>query len=376
MAETVISHKKLERLAELRDDAGIVSLYLNVDPKLMYDRVHPAAAFKGALKRFLRRTRSERWLEAVHREKDRILRELSDWQPRGRGLVIFACEPAGIWEVLSLEVAVPTLMTVDTTTQTAVLAQILDEYPRFVVAVVQKDRALVYTAEQGTAEEMHAIRSNVPGRHDQGGWSQARFQRHIESKVSGHLKKVTEELEKLYYEQPYNRLAIGGGEEAVIELRKMLPEPVSRRVIGTFPVDLKHESEEAILEKARRLRDEDERRSETETVGRVIDAAKSGGQGAVGVERTLEAIRQERVRTLLVADGLELEGVACVACDHFDIQAIETCPICGGATESTVDVLDRAVEKAYLSGATVDTVFGEARDTLMEDGGVGALLRY
>ena len=35
----------------------------------------------------------------------------------------------------------------------------------------------------------------MPGRHSQGGWSQARYQRHIEHLVQQHLKTVGDELD-------------------------------------------------------------------------------------------------------------------------------------------------------------------------------------
>ena len=132
MSGNVISHNELERLASLRSDHGIVSAYVKVNPSLMRDRTHPLTGFKGSYKRFARRTRSERWLAVAARERTTIIRFLENWQPRGRGLAIFACEPAGLWEVVSLNVPVASLLHVDVTTHTGVLTQILDEYPRFV----------------------------------------------------------------------------------------------------------------------------------------------------------------------------------------------------------------------------------------------------
>ena len=246
----MLSHKELTRLAALKSEDGILSTYIKVDPQLMYDRGHPLAQFKGAVKRFTRRANNARRLATLEREKERVLRFLEGWEPSGRGLVIFSCQPAEIWEVLSLDVPVPSFVDADTTTNTAFLVRVLDEYPRFVVALVQRDRARIYIAEQRSARERAEITSGVPGRHDQGGSAQARFERHIEFLALEHLKKVADELEQLYYERPFNRLAVGGTEEAVKELVKTLPQQLSRRVIGTFAVDFKHETEEAMLERA------------------------------------------------------------------------------------------------------------------------------
>jgi len=376
MAINMISHAELARLAALQSEEGIVSTYIKVDPRLMYAADQAVAKFKGAVKRFTRRAKEDRWLAALERERDRILSFLEDWQPRGRSLVIFSCRPAGIWEVVSLEVLVPTWVTVDTTTHTAMLTQVLDEYPRFVIALLQKDKAQIYIAEQRTLEEGEEIASHVPGRHDQGGWAQARFQRHIDFHAAKHLRKVVDELEQLYYDQPFKRLAVGGAQDAVNELLKLLPDPLSRRVIGTFPVDFKHETEEEILERARGVWEEEERRSEQELVERLVDAAKSAGQAAIGIDETLQAVLEGRVRELVVAEGVTKEGSACLECDHLAAEDFARCPVCGGEAEATPDVVERAVERAYLAGAHVETVFGKGREWLLAHGGLGALLRY
>ncbi|MGQ9572221.1 MAG: baeRF10 domain-containing protein [Dehalococcoidia bacterium] len=372
----MISRKDVERLATLHSEEGILSAYIKIDPQLRYEPSQPAVKFKGALKRFARRVKDERWLEAAEREKDRVLSFLEAQEPTGRGLAIFSCEPAGIWEVVHLGVLVPSLVSVDTTTNTALLVQVLDEYPRFVVAVVQRDNASIYIAEQRTADEAAAIESHVPGQHDKGGWAQARFQRHIEFHFERHLKKVVEGLEQVHYDQPFNRLAVGGTEETANELVKMLPEPLSRRVIGTFPVDFKHQTEDGVLEQARELLHEDERRSERRLVEQLVDVAESGGRGVVGIDETVRAVLEGRVHVLVVAEGVIKEGAACQNCDYLAAGEFGRCPVCGEEAETIPDIVERLVEGAYLTGAHVETVFGEAREWLLARGRLGAVLRY
>lgn len=372
----MISRKELERIVGLRSDEGVLSVYLKIDPQLRYDPNQAAAKFKGALKRFQRTTADENLASVAEREKDRVLRFLEQGPPGGRGLAIFSSQPSDIWEVVPLDVMLPTYVSVDTTTSTSLLMQVLDEYPRSVVAVVQRDHAAIYTSQQRVAAEEAEIESVVPGRHDQGGWAQARFQRHIEFHVEQHLKKVADEIEELFYDRPFNRLVVGGSEEAVSELIGMLPEPVSRRVVGTFPVDLKHQTEEEVLGQARQVLREEERRSERELIERIVSSAESGGRGIVGLERTISAAREGRVHVLAVAEGVTAEGFACQGCDYFAAQEFARCPICGSDSEPIPDVIERVAEKAYGTGARVEIVFGEAREWLLARGGLGAVLRY
>lgn len=371
----MITRKDLERLAALKSDEGIVSAYIKVDPKLAYDRQSNAAQFKGAVRTYLRGKSGGRQA-ALDRESGRILKFLEDRPPQGRGIAVFACAPAGVWETLTLRVTVPSFVDVGPKPAIEVLARILDEYPRLAVAVVQRDQAHIYLSDQREKQEQAAVASEVPGRHDQGGWAQARFQRHIEVHVQRHLKEVVDEIEKLYYDRPYSQLAVGGSPEAVDEFVKMLPDPVARRVVGTFPVDLKHDTEMDVLERARALGGDAERRQERGLVRQAVDAAGAGGRGVAGVENTLRAVVEGRVHVLLAAGDLALEGAACESCGYLAAAAFDRCPDCGGAGQPVVNVVERAIERAFLAGAQIETVLGDARDTLLQHGGLAAVLRY
>jgi len=248
----MISREDIERLAQLKSEHGILSAYIRIDPRLRYLRQQATSQFKGALKEAARRLQESRWKETLHRESDYVLNFLSNWEPSGQGLVVFSCRPENLWEALSLEVLVPNRVDVDATTQTGILAQTLGEFPRFVVVVLQRDKAQIFIVEQGTAEHQLEMASEVPGRHDQGGRAQMRFQRHIEFHVAEHLKNVVDQLKKLAEGQSF-KLAIGGTEQTATQLFNMLPEAVARTLIGRFPVDYKHENEQEILQRAYHL---------------------------------------------------------------------------------------------------------------------------
>jgi peptide subunit release factor 1 (eRF1) len=149
-----------------------------------------------------------------------------------------------------------------------------------------------------------------------------------------------------------------------------------RNVIGQIPVDYKHDSEQEILQRAERVWKERERREETKRVDQVVTAAKSAKQGELGVGPTLEALVQEKVRTLIIADGLAIDGSACTRCDYLSEKPFQECPYCGAETEQR-DLADRAVAKAILTGADVEVIAADgARQHLLAEGGLGALLRY
>ncbi len=95
-----------------------------------------------------------------------------------------------------------------------------------------------------------------------------------------------------------------------------------------------------------------------------------------GVTDTLQAVQEGRVDTLVVSDGLTLEGTACGKCDYLSAEAFAACPRCSGPGAAIPDVIDRAIERALLADGHVEVIIGEARERLLDRGGLGALLRY
>jgi peptide subunit release factor 1 (eRF1) len=137
--------------------------------------------------------------------------------------------------------------------------------------------------------------------------------------------------------------------------------------------EVKHESEEEILDRSLLLLERDERQRELERVNLVIDgaASESGRSAVVGVQDTLEALNARAVRDLVLVDDLRVEGVECQACSY-----LRSCPVCGAWMEPSSNIVERAVEQACLSDANVDVVFGEARAQLLAKDGIGGLLRF
>lgn len=371
----MLTRSELERLAGLKSDDGILSVYLKIDPTLGYDRNQAISNFKGAAKHFLRGS-DDRAKEIYERERDRILQHLDAWTPKGRCLVIFSSTPAGIWEELNLDIALPTYVLANRTTHTAILGRLLDEYPRMAVVLLDGEHARIYLGEQRQQEAGAEITSDIPGWHDQGGWSQARYQRHIEFHHERHLKKVADQLKDIYYSKPFDRLVLVGVTEAVDELREMLSDPIARRFIGSFGADFKQQTDDEILQKAGELRTEALRREEVELVQKIVNAAQAGGKGVVGIEDTLRMIYEGRTEILARIAGITSEGSVCEECDYASSERFEKCPVCSGPAEQVEDVLGYAVEQAFLKGATINTIMDDASEMLTAHGGLGAVLRY
>jgi peptide subunit release factor 1 (eRF1) len=168
-----------------------------------------------------------------------------------------------------------------------------------------------------------------------------------------------------------------GVEQATKEFEPMLADPIGKRVIGRLTADFKQENDDQILERARKLREEDERATEAALVDQIRGYAEAGTKGALGIEDTLRSLVEGRVDTLVVADGTTHEGSACLNCDYFAPYKFTHCPMCGQRhVEQLEDIVEHAIEYAIANSSQVNVVFGAPREMLLSLGGIGALLRY
>jgi peptide chain release factor subunit 1 len=258
----------------------------------------------------------------------------------------------------------------------APLLELADEYERYAVAVVDKGTARILSVFAGELEEREDVKDLVISKHDQGGWSQARYQRHHEAHVYQHLKRVVQRLSDLLRRRRFDRLILVGPEEATSGLRRLLPRVLAQRLAAVIPGTLAtsdHEIVERTLEVERQI----EREAEERLLNQALDNAGPAGQATLGVTPTLAALWADLVQTLLVAHGLRVDGSECPNCARLDPGRLKTCPACGTPMRTVHDLFHRAMARAMDQAGRVEVMHGAAARRLGElGGGLGALLRY
>jgi peptide chain release factor subunit 1 len=367
---------EIERLSKVHSSAGVLSLYISVDPTISYRRGHEIAAAKSALREVERNLKDLGRRSDFARERDKALEFLErEWAPESRAMAIFSSKAAGLWEAIPLNVRLPTQATFDARPKIAPLAQVADENERYCAVVVSKEDARLLIISMGEVEAESAISDSVPGRHDQGGWSQARYQRHRGFHVREHLKRALDELENHLASWPFRKLIVAGPVEVTTEFVELLPEPLKERLIGVVPCSLKAGRDEVMTALTPAIQAH-ERSEEEALLLQISESADAGGRGVLGLEATLRAISDGRVQELAVADGISASGRECANCGHLDANSIPACPRCKMELVQTEDIIERATERVYAQGGRVEVMFGNARESLVARGGVGALLRY
>src|SRR6185437_2261619 len=139
------------------------------------------------------------------------------------------------------------------------------------------------------------------GQHDQGGWSQARYQRHIEKLVRDHLKTVGSELDRRARRTSDLLLVLVAPEEMRGEIEGLLSAEAREALVGWANAEA-HASPSELLEIVRPLIDEGVARREAELVERWRSERGRGARASSGWEETLAAASDARVDVLLLEE--------------------------------------------------------------------------
>lgn len=374
-----LDRERIRKLAAWETDGlPVTSLYLDVDGRRWPRRGEYVRRAEDLLQRACDEARAgerDGYLSVCGDVKRTLsfVRDEFDRTGRVRGLAMFSCSGAGLWDEASLPQPVRDQVVVRPRPHLQPLEAILELAEVLCVALVGRERARVFLASLGQVEEVSRLLDDVPGRHDQGGWAQARLQRHIEDHVQRHLKHVAETLLRLLQRRGFDHLVLAGPDETVTELERELHDYVRRTILGRASLAMAAPAEE-VLATAVDLEVALERRREREAVERLVSETRANtGRAVGGVDDTLIALEAGRAEVLVVAAGLQVSGVRCSRCGH-PATAGETCPVCGGSLAPAPDLVEEAVEMALRQRCRVETVSED--EPLRSLGGIGALLRY
>jgi peptide chain release factor subunit 1 len=382
MAATTTLSGRLRRLTELRPENGrVLSVYVDLDPSQFATAPARASQITSVC------DEAERAIEALDdvthdekialREDVRRVREHFDPQTMGaggaKGLAVFACGPADVFEVVTLPHPIDSRVVIDRTPAVEPLLRSGSD-ERWVVALVNARDGRIFHGDRNGLRELGNVRDDTHGKHDQGGWSQRRYQESIENERRDHLDRVADELMTLLRQRPFDQLLIGGPDPVDKEFQKRLHPYLAERFAGTVSVDVEVASPADVLAAAAPVF-EQHRQTKIESALERLRAGlnRDGGRVVAGFADTLDALTEQRVEILLLAPNASARG-------YRDPQtgmltAHPGASPTGGELQQLDDVTEAAVEKAIEQSAEVIVLDAERPD-LGPHGGIAAILRF
>jgi len=356
----------------------VVSVYLDTQWRDLHQYERTAMFLKNRLHQATTLAfDAEAAQQSLHDDLQRILNWSTERLQRSRlphtpGVALFACSGSDLWVELPSPVPFENELTIADSPALRQLARLDHDYATTLVVLVDSRAARICEVVMGGWSAETDITSEVPGRHQQGGWAQMRYQRHVKDHMDRHHKEVAEYLAAYHQAQPQALIILSGQDEIIANLRQFLPTQVQQQVLDVVRLDI-HESQADILQTARDIIEQHEREEEQDLVHRLLHRAGHGGLAAVGMQETLDAANAGRIHLLIMHRDLTYPGWHCPGCRHLGAEESPLCPVCGHTT-AAVELGEALVSRALQTDASVELIEPEPHLTAFD--GIGVFLRY
>lgn len=367
-----ISRLDVRSLATRKGSEAIVSCYLDVDGR----RFVRQQDLDREVERVMRRARTRiNGSKALQAEMSRIVRFVRAGVDRSqaRGLAIFACGSDDLFEVIPLPNAVASRVIVSSSPAVGPLELAIEEHERVAALLVDRQRARLLVIDWGEVVEHTELIDALPRGIDAAGTKSRGDARATQAAfTAAHARRAAQAAWDLFQRSGFERLALAGPDEVMVELDRQLHPYLRERIVGRMAGLAVAAPDEEVRRATVALARDAERAQEAELVGRLRDGAAAARRAAVGLEATLAAVHAHRADVIVVSHGFAREGWRCRSCGCLALRG-RMCR-CGSEMDEVEDVVAEAVDDALADGCRV-VVCVESAD-LDVLGRIGAFLRY
>lgn len=366
----MLTDQDLQDLLGYHAEAPVISVYLNTDP----NQWTPDAC-KLRLRTMFKGVDQREDVSAI----EMYLSHEYDWS--GHSVAIFSCAPEGFFRAYPLAVPVRDRVRIDHQPHVKPLADILDSFGGYGVALVDKQGARLFYIHLGELREQEGIVGETVRRTKRGGASQFPGRRggvagqtnYTDEVTERNMREAAEFAARFFAEKNVRRVLLAGTDENVALFRSLLPKLWQSLIVGTFPMSMTASKNE-VLERALQIGQEAEHRREARLVDTVVTEAAKGRGGVTHLDETLNAVHEGRVQVLLIKEGFRAPGYRCTGCNYITAHSSDTCPFCGKLLVQIPDAVEMAVRRVMEHGGDVEVLHDE--QLTEKFGNIAALLRY
>jgi hypothetical protein len=326
----------------------------------------------------------------------------AELDPAAGGVYIVSSQAQGVFVPLALAVTMPDNVSWGPQPAIETLAHVAEDYATYAILVADQERAELSFVTQGTRGQGVSLTSTLyPRKQAQGGPNQRRYQARADQRVFHFARAVAGEVEKAFREVETSTLVLVGSRVFIDELKKQFSAPVTARIAGEVPMDLKPEpTGQQLIDATAEIALAAERAREAQAVDEVREVLGQG-QAVAGTVDVLNALQARQVMKLVMNEDYTATGWADFSLPLFGIGDVPAEHPTGGDPANLVTVnlveefirLDLAAD-GHLEMVHVDVPFEGGSDddpgaraggdlprsaaamALDEVGGVAALLRY
>ncbi|NPV85379.1 MAG: hypothetical protein HPY45_05155 [Anaerolineae bacterium] len=360
----------LRELVEFSSSEPVLSVYLNTDPTQ-----GNADAYKLRLRNMLKNVNLPADVNAIERYFD--LKH--DWS--GRSVAVFSCAVQKFFRAYPLALPVHDFIYIGNRPGVKPLINLWNNYGGYGVVLVDKQGARLFNFHLGQLVEQQGVLGETVKRTKRGGASSFPGRRGgiagrtnaVDETVERNMKDVVDSAIRFFEENHIRRILISGSDDNVALFRSLLPKAWQSLVVGTFAMSMTA-SHNDVLNQTLQVGLGAEQQREKKLIDHMMTSAAKGGAAIVGLEDTLQAIYNDRVQTLVLAENFHQEGYRCTHCEWLTSLPAKLCSICGKEMTSVADVANLAISAVMRHAGDVEVVGTD--ESFEKVGSIGAILRY
>jgi Bacterial archaeo-eukaryotic release factor family 10 len=334
----------------LASNTTVISLYLNVPLDL--------AEHRGLLTRareLIKAAPGQPVAADVESVAGVITDRAQDWL--GRTVAIFACAEVGLLQAIPLPGQGDDLAVISNRPYTRPLLAARQRHPAFEVAVLDGKHAWILSVADNEVDML--FERTGPDRPSSAfaGWAGLeayRMQQRIANSARQHYRDTVAILEQTTA-AARRPLVLGGHDTQIHQFLPMLPRTVSRRLAGSFAVDVRSATPARVRDLATPVIDRWSQAAEAELVAEALSEPPDGAI-TTDLDGCLAAVRSAAVSQLLLADDQMIPGCVCDRCGGLAVGAGPADCVCPGpasAARPVPDVLDELACQALDQGSAV-----------------------
>ncbi len=331
----------------------VLSMYVDVDPRTFAAPAARTDAVLRAIDVAEQGAPNGHWTGAIARLRSAFANGGPSDVDGARGLLVYAT-PEGTPTVVRLPWPVELEVAFDRGVHVRQLVRSLPT-SSWCVVLCNRRNARILLGDRDHLEQVDAVHDDVDGAHAQGGWSQTRFARHTDKQVHDHVRRVADVAEDLRRSGAFDCLLVATPPEVRAVWNAVVPDPLHRTMRGFIEVDVEQASVRDVAAAAAediRMWDDDQLER---TLARLQRNAGKRERAVTGLDEVLQALAEQRIKTLVVNDGFSHPGLACPHGDWLTTDG-GVCPTHGTRLQPCADIVEVAIEHAIAQRAHVTIV--------------------
>ena len=377
-----LTKKDIEELSN-RKEARVIAFSLYLGVKARRNFVSEAnSVISNAIKRIekdeLYSKKNKKKITEIASEMKKEIRFLK-LPDKTRSIVMF-CDTRGMRRIYHIPAYIPSKFVIESNFYIHPLIKALEKYPRYLVVILERDKARFFSIFLGGIEESsEVLRSEVPqminaARAEWKSLRETKIQGHIRNHLRRHLKKAAKKTEDYfkYKKTKFSYLVIGAHRELVEKFVEILDEKSRNNLIGSYHIVPDYDLNR-IKKKSQEVINEYEKKVEEKTIKNLFNGSNKRKRSAViGIDAVLENFYPRNIDTLVVGKNYKESGYVCPKCRCISFY-LKSCPKCKSKMSKVGDIADEIIEEAVTGKIKIKHLLYPHKE--FDKFGIGAFLK-